>query len=250
MNTVNPYETLKAHVEKHRYPRGRNNGDAPLDPKRRRRDWERVVLHPDRTTIHRYSTDIITACPDGRVVLDFDGWESSPTTRTCATQALYLMGVRASVGSMRYKNLSQVCINLPSGIYKYYPNITLVQESGKWMPERTIPFSAKVRDTERTSAFDEAIKASGFKNLFPILHMNAQPEDREYHPGAPELITDADCAEHWPGIVAWFKWHADYDMKTMHRHWLEHDRAKTWTAIMHRCKKEMTKIVDTDAHTI
>lgn len=246
MNTVNPYKRMLRHINEHKYTRGINKGDAPLNPNRRRRDWERVVQHPDRITIHRYNTDIITAYPDGRVVLDFDGWESSPTTRVCATVALYLMGIRASVGSTRYKNLSQVCINLPSGTYKYYAGMELIQEDGQWVVIDPKPFQAKVRDTERTSAFDEAVKASGFKNLFPILHINAQPEDREYHPGAPELITDADCAEHWPGIVAWFKWHAGYDMRTMHRHWLEHDRAKTWTAIMHRCKGPMTKLVSTD----
>jgi len=250
MNTVNPYETLMQHIEKNRYTRGRNKGEAPLDPKRRRRDWERVVQHPDKITIQRYNTDIITAYSDGTVLLDFDGWESSPVTRACASIALYLMGVRASVGSVRYKNMSQVCIHLPSGTYKYYPRITLVQESGKWMPERTIPFMAKVRNAEKTSVFDEAVKASGFKNLFPILHMNAQPEDRAYHPDAPKLITDVDAAEYWPGIVAWFKWHPGYHLRTMSRHWLEQDRAKTWTLIMHRCKKEMTKIVDTDVHTI
>jgi hypothetical protein len=245
MHTVNPYDILMRHIEKHRYIRGMNKGDAPLDPKRRRRDWERVVQHPDRVTIRRYNTDIITVYPDGRVVLDFDGWESSPTTRVCATQALWLMGLRLSVGSVRYKNLSQVCVNLPSGTYKYYPGMELVQKDEKWVVIDPKQFMARVRNTELSHKFDEEVKSSGFKHLFPILHMNAQPEDRAYQPGIPDLITYAAFAEHWPGIVAYFKWEIGYDMRTMKRHWLEKDRAKTWTAIMNYCKKPMTKIVPT-----
>jgi hypothetical protein len=222
-----------------------NKGDAPLDPKRRRRDWERVVQHFDKITIHRYRTDIVTVYPDGRVVLDFDGWESSPTTRTCATVALYLMGIRASVGSVRYKNLSQVCVNLPSGTYKYYAGMELIRQDGQWMVAEPKQFLAKVRDTELSHKFDEAVKASGFKNLFPIIYANAQPEDRMYQPNVPDHITDAAFAEHWPGIIAYFKWYPAYYMRTMKRHWLEHDRAKTWTAIMNYCKKPMTKIVPT-----
>lgn len=173
-----PYELLKAYVAEHKYKRGVNKGSAPLDPKRRRRDWDLVIDRGDCVVLHRYSTDVLTAYPDGRVVVDCSGWDTSPTTRTAVTQGLHLMGIRASMGSVRYRNLSQQVINLPVGSFRYYDGMELVQDTGKWTVKEPVPFRAKVRNTERVGAWDEAVKASGFKNLFPILHLNAEMDHR------------------------------------------------------------------------
>jgi hypothetical protein len=257
MNTVNPYETLMQHIEKNRYTRGMNKGDAPLDPNRRRRDWERVVQHPDKITIHRYHTDIVTVYPDGRVVLDFDGWESSPTTRVCVTVALYLMGIRASVGSVRYKNLSQVCINLPSGTYKYYPRITLVQKDGQWVPERTVPFDARVADREKRQSLDEALKASGFKDLFPLLYVNSDSGDAAYINSPTrlqEILTNPACAEFWPSIVTAVKWirlhHYDPKQHCIRYTYEARTVSEAWAALTKTIKRDMIKVITTDAHTI
>lgn len=257
MNTVSPYERMLRHINEHKYRRGAHAGDAPLDPKRRRRDWERVVQHPDKITIHRYCTDIITVYPDGRIVLDFDGWESSPTTRVCATVALYLMGIQASVGSTRYRGLSQPCINLPSGTYKYYPGITLVQKDKQWVPEDTVPFPAIIADKEERKAFDEALKASGFKDLFPLLYVNSESGDAAYisiPTHLQEILTDPKYAEFWPSIVTAVKWirlhHYDHTTHCIKYTYTARTVRGTWTALINPIKKDMTKTITTDAHTI
>jgi hypothetical protein len=257
MTTVTPYGTLRSHINEHKYVRGAYVGDAPLDPKRRRRDWERVVQRFDHIAIRRYRTDIINVYPDGRVVLNFGGWESSTTTRTCATVALYKMNIQASVGSTRYRGLSQPCINLQSGTYKYYPGITLVQKDGQWEPMRTEPFSAIVADREERKALDEALKASGFKDLFPLLYVNSDSGDAAYV-NSPmrlqELITDHKYAEFWPSIVTAVKW-----MRHQHYNHLSHcivntytarTVSETWAALVNTIKKDMIKTITTDAHTI
>jgi hypothetical protein len=257
MTTVTPYGTLRSHINEHKYRRGAHAGDAPIDPKRRRRDWERVVQRFDHIAIRRYSTDIIEVYPDGRVVLNFGGWESSTTTRTCATVALYKMSIAASVGSVRYRGLSQPCINLQSGTYKYYPGITLVQKDGQWVPEKTTPFAARVADREERKALDEALKASGFKDLFPLLYVNSDSGDAAYV-NSPmrlqELITDHKYAEFWPSIVTAVKW--------MRSHYYDHKQHKiaytyeartvseAWAALVNTIKKDMIKTITTDAHTI
>jgi hypothetical protein len=257
MTTVTPYGTLRSHINEHKYRRGAHAGDAPLDPKRRRRDWERVVQRFDHIAIRRYSTDIIEVYPDGRVVLNFGGWDSSTTTRHCAKVALYLMGIRSYVGLVRYKGLSSTGITLPSGTYKYYPGITLVQKDGEWLPEKTTPFAARVADREERKAFDEALKASGFKDLFPLLYVNSDSGDAAYI-NSPmrlqELITDHKYAEFWPSIVTAVKW-----MRHQHYNHLSHcivntytarTVSETWAALVNTIKKDMIKTITTDVHTI
>lgn len=253
---MSPYENLKAHVAEHKYTRGANKGDAPLDPKRRRRDFERVCDRGDCMVVHRYSTDVLAVYPDGQVVINCEGWGSSPTTRVAVTRGLYLMGVRASMGSVRYRNLSQQAINLQHGSFRYYDGITLMQDpAGKWVVKEPRPFAAKVRDTERVGAWDEAIKASGFKDLFPILHMNAE---REHMPTGywdehrmTDILSSADQSEHWLAVVAKFKW--DYKYVTSGapnysyaKEWFPRTRQATWTNLRSTLTKGMDKIIWTN----
>lgn len=251
---MNPYELLKAHVAKHRYARGKNKGDAPLDPKRRRRDWELIIDRGYRMVVRKSNTDVLTAYPDGRVVVDCSGWDTSPTTRIAVTQGLHLMGIRASMGSVRYRNLSQVVINLPMGSVRYYDGITLMQDTGKWMVQDLKPFRAKVRDMERVGAWDEAVKASGFKDLFPILHMNAEMDHRPNGYWDPnhmtELISSAEGAEDWLAVVAKFKWDYKYGTSgaptyNFTKQWFARTRQATWTHLRSTLTKGMDKIITT-----
>lgn len=253
---MNPYELLKAHVAKHKYTRGRNKGSAPLDSKRRRRDWDLVIDRGDRMVVHRYSTDVLIAYPDGQVVVNCEGWGSSTTTRIAVTHGLYLMGIRASMGSVRYRNLSQQVINLQGGSFRYYDGMTLVQDAaGKWVVTEPKPFRAKVRNMERVGAWDEAVKASGFKNLFPILHMNAE---REHMPTGywdeermTDILSNADRAEHWLAVVAKFKWDSKFVSSgaphyKYSKEWFAHTRQKTWSKLRSTLTKGMNKIIYTD----
>jgi hypothetical protein len=246
-----PYELLKAHVAKHKYTRGKNKGDAPLDPKRRRRDHERVSNRGDCMVVHMYYTDVLTAYPDGRVVVNCSGWGTSPTTRIAVTQGLHLMGIRASMGSVRYRNLSQAVIHLPVGSFRYYDGMMLVQDAGKWVVQDLKPFRAKVRDTERVGAWDEAVKASGFKNLFPILHMNAEREHMPtgYWDGQRMMgiLSSAEQSEHWLAVVAAFKWDYKYTYAPggATKEWFALTRRETWTKLRSTLTKGMYKTIDT-----
>lgn len=251
-----PYELLKAHVAKHKYTRGKNKGSAPLDPKRRRRDWDLVIDRGDCMVMRRYSTYVLIAYPDGQVAINCGGWGSSTTTRVAVTQGLHLMGIRASMGSVRYRNLSQQVINLHNGSFRYYDGMMLVQDAaGKWMVKEPKPFAAKVRNMERVGSWDEAVKASGFKNLFPILHMNAE---REHMPTGywdeermTDILSNADRAEDWLAVVAKFKW--DYKYVTSGpptynfvKEWFPRTRQATWTHLRSTLIKGMNKIIYTD----
>lgn len=251
---MNPYEILKAHIAKHKYARGKNKGSAPLDSTRRRRDWELVVDRGDRMAVQRYSTDVLTVYPDGRVVVDCGGWSSSTNTRIAVTKGLSLMHTLVSMGSVRYRNMSQVVLNLRMGSVRYYDGITLAQDSGVWMVQELKPFSARVRDTERVGVWDEAIKASGFKNLFPILYMNAE---QEHLPIAysgylderriTDLLSSADQSEHWLSVVAKFKWDYKYEYTPggYQKEWFARTRQETWSKLRSTLTKEMTKIIKT-----
>jgi len=249
---MNPYELLKAHVAKHRYTRGMNKGDAPLNPRRRRRDHERVSNRGDCMVVRRYSTDVVTAYPDGRVVIDCCGWASSTTTRVCVTEALYLMDVLVSLGSMRYRNLTQYALSMRDGQYAYYDGITLKRdERERWAVQEPRVFRAKVRDTERVGVWDEAVKFSGFKELFPILHMNAEMEHRPRGYWDPhhmtELLSSTEGAEDWLSVVAAFKWDSKYKYTPggATREWFAYTRQETWTKLRSTLTKGMTKTIDT-----
>lgn len=252
---MNPYELLKAHVAKHRYTRGKNKGSAPLDHKRRRRDWDLVIDRGDRMVVRRYSTVVLAAYPDGRVMVNCGGWASSTTTRIAVTHGLYLMGIRASMGSVRYRNLSQQVINLHNGSFRYYDGMMLAQDAaGKWVVMEPKPFRAKVRNMERVGNWDEAVKASGFKNLFPILHMNAEQEHMPTSYWDEQRMTDilssADQSEHWLAVVAKFKWEYKYVTSGSHNYnytkeWFPRTRQATWTHLRSTLTKGMDKIIET-----
>ena len=248
---MNPYELLKAHVAEHRYTRGKNKGDAPLDASRRRRDHERVSNRGDCMVVRKSYTDVLIAYPDGQVAVTCKGWGTSPTTRTAVTHGLHLMGVRASMGSVRYRNLSQLVIRLPVGSFRYYDGMMLVQDAGKWTVKEPVPFRAKVRDTERVGVWDEAVKFSGFKELFPILHMNAEMEHRPRGYWDPhhmtELLSSTEGAEDWLAVVAAFKWDSKYKYTPggATREWFAYTRQETWTKLRSTLTKEMTKTIDT-----
>lgn len=250
---MSPYEILKAHVAQHKYTRGANKGDAPLNPSRRRRDFERVCDRGDCMAVHRYSTDVLAVYPDGQVVINCDGWGSSPTTRVAVTQGLYLIGYRVSMGSVRYRNLSQIVINLQGGSFRYYDGITLMQDTaGKLVVKEPRPFAAKIRDTERVGRWDEAVKASGFKDLFPILHLNAE---REHLPTGywdehltTDILSEAEQSEDWLAVVARFKWDCKYEYTSrgLTKEWFARTRQETWSKLRSTLTKGMNKIIWTN----
>ena len=75
------YTTLMMHLQRHMYKRGRNKGDAPANKHRRAMDHFRVVKGNDDTMrVRMWSTDILTAYPNGDVKIDTRGYYTHNTT--------------------------------------------------------------------------------------------------------------------------------------------------------------------------
>jgi len=244
---MNPYQLLKDHIERHQYKRGRFKGEAPLDPKRRRRDWERVRLLHDGIAVRRYNTDILIIPESGdRVIINCDGWGSSPTTRAAVTEALYLCRIRMSIYSVRFGNLSQLAL----GPWRYYDGMELrPNEAGDWVPTELKPFCRKVVDREQTKAFTQAIKDSGFKALFPVLYANATPGDAPFAVDSRRIsgaLTDFRFAEYWPGVIASYKYTPVWGM----RKWDEASTSQCWAKLMAVAKAEMKHTVESDVFVL
>lgn len=207
MNLPTPYSRLHAHVARHAYRRGAFVGDAPLNPSRRARNHERVVLDsPGAIAVRRYRTDILTAYPDGTVRLSMGGWSGSPTTRACLNHALYkFMLTRVQIYTGRVFGLSQLILATQHGMYCYYDGITLTPDGAILNPT---PFLQKRADRAERAELRAALTASGFADAFPLLYASVEPGyPRLNTPDVRRMVSlwDADnpYTERWPDVVQW-----------------------------------------------
>lgn len=83
----NTYLTMKWHLEKEMFKRGANKGKAPAFE--RSKDHHLIIDGGDCMHYRMYSTNLITAYPDGRVHLYFGGYAGSSTTRSYFRDATY-----------------------------------------------------------------------------------------------------------------------------------------------------------------
>lgn len=209
----NPFETLAAHIERHKYRRGQFKGDAPLYPKRRWKSEIRVVRRPfSEIAVQMYNTDLLTVTQDGTIRLTTDGWHSAPTTRQAMTEALYMCGVRMSLYSSRFKGRSQPTL----GAWRYYDGMTLKRDvDGVWSPTKLRPFQGKRVNRDARASVRARAKDSGFLNLLPGLYAAAESHrdvgmsvGRQGQWGT--WITDVSHAEKWGDIVTFAKWVGKY----------------------------------------
>jgi hypothetical protein len=217
---IGPFEILAAHIERHKYRRGKFKGDAPLYPKRRwkseirvvRRPFNEIVVQMYSTFVQMYSTYLLTVTQDGTIRLNTDGWHSSPTTRQAMTEALYMCGVRISLYSSRFKGVSQPTL----GAWRYYDGMTLKRDAdGVWSPTELRPFQGKRVNREARASVRASAEDSGFLNLLPGLYAAAESHrdvgisvGRQGQWGA--WITDVRHAEKWGDVVTFAKWAGAY----------------------------------------
>jgi hypothetical protein len=210
---IGPFEILAAHIERHKYRRGKFKGDAPLYPSRRWKSEIRVVRRPfNEIVVQMYSTYLLTVTQDGTIRLNTDGWHSSPTTRQAMTEALYMCGVRISLYSSRFKGVSQPTL----GAWRYYDGMTLKRDAdGVWVPTELRPFQGKRVNRDRRASVRASAEDSGFLNLLPGLYAAAESHrdvgisvGRQGQWGA--WITDVRHAEKWGDIVTFAKWAGAY----------------------------------------
>lgn len=208
-----PFDILAAHIERHKYRRGKFKGDAPLYPKRRWKSEIRVVRRPfNEIVVQMYSTYLLRVTQDGTIQLYTDGWYSSPTTRQAMTEALYLCGVRVSLYSSRFKGLSQPTL----GAWRYYDGMTLKRDAdGVWSPTELRPFQGKRVNRDARASVRARAKDSGFLNLLPGLYAASESHrdvgmsiGRQGQWGT--WITDVSHAEKWGDVVTFAKWAGTY----------------------------------------
>lgn len=244
--TLSAHARLTEHLDKYMYKRGSNIGDAPADKDRRAKNNFRVIKRGEDIAVRLYNTDILTAYPNGDVVLDCRGWAHSMTTKAAMNFVLgkFRSGQYAYVGSFKFKGNNQTCLQLPNGrVVRYYDGIRLSQTGEVLTPLQA--FQCTRIDRVKSKALADGVKASGFKNMFAMLYATVTLQDRSGHTtgSGTERITNADNAESWPTIVAYAKFVRGY----YHASLPENDTpAKAWARCMGTYKYMMYETVDTE----
>ena len=247
---MNAYQVLKDLHAERMYKRGRFKGDAPLE--KRTKSHVRIVEWRERMCVRMFSTDILTAFPNGEIEINLNHWTHSSTTRQWLNYALSITGFRGFwLGKKSIMSLSQLTITTPSGSYLYYDGIRFNGDG--ILASKPEPFGAKRIDKPESKGFTDGLKVSGFKDLYPLLYATCtSPEKGQSLPRYwRDYMQDAGHADYWPKIIEYFK----YDMRWNHfkgvREWREIDSAKAcWARMMAKAKQEMYNNVITEVTRI
>lgn len=256
------YEQLQAHIAANAYKRGKHKGDAPLDKSRRSRSHERVAQWAGYVAVRFWNTDVIRAYPDGRIEIDCDGWNATPTTKACVNDALRWFsdtGARLSSHRMYGKTQSVLYVGMPRRPVAYYDGITL-DAHGKVVSELR-PFEGKRIDRDATKELYADMQECGFKDVFKLLHaVTDSPAIRDDDPNRlavryarpaelRDFITMELHANKWPYVVETVSFKHGYDWQT--RGWRDHkvDYKTAWNNLMQRVKKDLYDTVKIEEDT-
>lgn len=243
------YKFLKQHHADHIYKRGAYKGDAPMS--QRYKSNFRVIDYADRMVVRLYNTNIITALPNGNITINTNGYYTA-TTFQSINEALGRARVPIRISSKSIKGMSQMCAFVGGWngtVHRFYDGITF-DADGKLLSEAK-PMRGRRINREKSKAFQEAIKASGFKGLFPVLYSMAEPEDRVMLDlnALKFALTDTDHADVWKGIVAQYKFvqYWDWNNGNSQRVWRSVPKEKVWASLMTECKASMYETYDVEA---
>lgn len=240
MNTSTPYDRLMAHYKKNVYTKGAYKGDAPVA---QRSKSHFRILNPANTPgeirVIFWHTDILIATADS-VTCYANGHESQPTTKAALSEALTC----ALGGSWRV--YSRALRRVPQAFVWHFPHEAVVFHDGiTFSPEGKLlstpaKLRAKRKDKVRTRAFYEGIKASGFKDVFPVLYAAVERRQAWVPHDVVSLLADAAYAYNWPGVVAAFAFDGNYGNPK------KISKEQCWSRIMACCTADMTKIVEVE----
>jgi hypothetical protein len=170
---MNAFEKITAYVQAHAYRKGQFVGEAPVD--RRSKSHFRARVTPAAAYVRFHHTDLLTAYPDGRVVLRCNGWGTAPTTRDAmwaATNEFFHRGVLAT----RYENgYPNPVISIRGRQFVFYDGMEFNADGVLLSEER--PFQAFRADKAARTKWDET--AAPFKAVFPMLYA-AEPVHSGY----------------------------------------------------------------------
>jgi hypothetical protein len=238
------------------YKRGKHKGTAPLDGFRRGRNHERVRETLDGNMAVRFhNTDVVVVRPDDSFVLNCDNWFRAPTTRICINDALNkFLPFGASVynGNKFSKNQPIVCVKGKE--YRYYDGITFDAEGELLSTHK--PFEAKRIDKSETKELHDGVKASGFKDVFKLLHAAATSDDEVWQPNGVraarqlrEILTNPDLSHNWPGVVRRYAFDFRFNWQARHHEHIKSDAQRAWTNIMKAAKEDLYETVTATAPT-
>ena len=244
---MNMYTKLSMHLQRHMYKRGRNKGDAPANKHRRAMCHFRVIKGNDDTLrIRMWSTDIITAYPNGDVKIDTNGYYSHNTTIIRLNEAFgFFEGVGVGMGKRSILSYSQPVLRVNGKLYHYYDGITLNDQGEVITPLQA--FEQKRVNKAETKALADDLQESGFKDAFKVLYATTTPEhigENDYSLFGvdwADALADNAQADKWQLIIARTKFYKDYwSARTGGSLWTEKSDAKAcWASIMQYCKKNM-----------
>jgi hypothetical protein len=201
---MTPYTKLKFHIERHKYTKGRNAGDAPADTSRRSKGHFRVVQRTStRIDIVFHHTSILRVREDSpNIVLDSGGWHESPTTREALRDAVYLAtGQRMWFGTHNENGYAQTTV---VGKWVFYDGMEFDPMMNLVSPPQ--PFKAYRADREANKVLRELAKP--YRGILPVLHTvgptngyDANARSTWYSLGRTEadrIEAALQQPEHWP----------------------------------------------------
>ena len=250
---MNTYDKLSAHLVQHIYKRGRFAGSAPADKDRRGKSHFRILKRDGNMAVILHSTQIITAYPDGRVMLDANGFEDYPTTRKAYGTMRFAFYTQSNNG---YKNTMVRMWNTPYTMgpaYVYYSGMVF-NEAGVLVGDAA-PEHKYVADKAERKEFKATAKS--FLEMLPILlatsdqrsadtwltmgHYEAKAQYRYIRSNTSRTLA-LEQVESYPDLVdAWrhalthFNMHNDSTTTTI-------THQQVWAAMYRECTKDMRLI--------
>jgi hypothetical protein len=227
------HQLLATQHDEHAYTKGVFKGDAPADPARRGRTHFRIYERNGAMRVLFHSTEIITAYPDGTVVLDSGGWHTSPTTREAfAHFSYYLHSARHGANSQTALYRSR---RYAGPVTPFYDGMTIAPDGTLATPAK--PFMARVADREERKEWRTDPDVVAFRAALPVLHaaVSAMPmAERQrlrlrYSINSRRISDACYPHENWPALVA------------MH---YRGTPAETWAAYAAEATRTMTKLVE------
>jgi hypothetical protein len=242
---MNPYEILKARLADRMYKRGMYKGDAPMESRGKRHF--RIITGNDCMHVRMYGTDMLTAYPNGEYTISLNGHESSSTTRMNINFSLAVVRQQVGISNRNIMGISQSTVYADGGRFLYYDGIRFNQE-GKLLSEPKA-FEARRINKEESKALTDNLKASGFKDMFPVLYATCQATtggisiDRHWE----DYLQDPEHAHRWPETIEYFKFKDKWDRMQGKRVYVEIDHAKgCWARMMAKAKQGMYLTIRTE----
>ena len=226
--SVNAFGNLRLYIQRHAYKNGASYaGAAPADYTRRGKSHFRVENHGYYIDVVFYSTSILRAFDDGRVVLQAGGYETSPTTRAALEHALWLCGYKGWFKSVTHNGYKNTILHMPPA--KGGAWLEVGWEGGLTIaPDGTVtgygPIKAYRADKQARKEWRE--KAAEFKAVLPVLLAGLESSGApRYHPWGIGALSDAAIdRECWPDIARYLAYKTGYDAPTA---WAYLDREVT-----------------------